>query len=371
MTAGLRDRVLRHVERSTQLTLRVQSHRTPWRDKAMRFATLLGDIEFYIVLLPVIRWIAVPFGLVPLDFAYRFTALLLTSALLAGVIKDVANLPRPPHDRVWTHKIELDRGFVSSHSMNAAALAFFTLASLWSRLGTPAQLVGTAVALAWSGAVAFSRLYNGAHSYPDIIAGYSLGISFGLLVASDAFAQWSVGWPPAMLSVAVAIVHPRPPTVTASRAVSLACLLVGLALAYQLDQFDWSASSGVLMLARIPRPDLALLWERCSVAGPVIVRLVVGLTAFRLYYVLMKLLAKSIAPRISLRAVDALAQSFAIPTYRYDKLSEKDKRALDAVIADTQHRAPLSLLIMLGVFWLLPLMLSALAIANVPAECQR
>jgi hypothetical protein len=198
-----------------------------------------------------------------------------------------------------------------------------------------------------------------------------LAWAFGLLVASPALAHWSVGWPPALLSVAVALVHPRPPTVTASRAVSLACLLVGLALAWQLDQVDWSASQGALLLARIPRPDLALLWDHCSVAGPFIVRLVVGLIAFRVYYVLMKLLAQSIAPRISLRAVDALVQSWAIPTYRYEKLSEKDKRALDAVIADTRHRAPLSLLIMLGVFWLLPAMLSALAVANVPRECQR
>jgi membrane-associated phospholipid phosphatase len=337
----------------------------------MRFATLLGDIEFYIVLLPVIRWIAVPFALVPADFAYRFTSLLLFSALLAGVIKDVANLPRPPHDRVWTHKIELDRGFVSSHSMNAAALAFFTLASLWPRLALSHQIVGVVVALGWSLAVAFSRLYNGAHSYPDIIAGYSLGISFGLLVASPAFAHWSVGWPPALVSVAVALVHPRPPTVTASRAVSLACLLVGLALAHQLDRLDWRESSAVLWLQQIRRPADMVLWDHCSIAGPIIVRLLVGLIMFRIYYIAMKALAKSIAPRISLRGVDALAQSFAIPTYRYDKLSDKDKRALDAVVADTRHRAPLSLLIMVGVFWTLPLILSSLAIANVPTECQR
>ncbi len=365
-----RVRLLRHVDKSTALTLRVQKHRNRVFDVLMIFASMMGD-EFYIVMLPLLRWVAVPFGVVDVEFAFRITTLLLFGSLLAGVIKDVANSPRPPHDRVWTAKIEIDRGFVSSHSMNAAGIAFFSLASLWSRLDHDDQHVAVAVALAWSLSIAFSRLYNGVHSWPDIVAGYSLGVFLGLSFANPAVADWTVGWPPAVLSAVIAFVHPRPPTVTASRAVALASLLHSLALAHSLQGVALGADS-LLARALGAVPFFVVPFTgACSRASPILVRLALGGGVLRLFSVVGRTVAHRLVPLLPFDAFDKLGKPVALPTFAYEKLSVEQRQELKRQIVHTRVKTLLAVPVFALVFWAVPLVFEPLAAAHLAPECRQ
>lgn len=362
-----RVRLLRHVDKSTALTLRVQKHRNRAFDLLMIFASMMGD-EFYIVMLPLLRWVAVPFGAVDLDFAFRITTLLLFGSLLAGVIKDVANSPRPPHDRVWTAKIEIDKGFVSSHSMNAAGIAFFSLASIWSTLDRDGQHTAVVVALVWSVSIAFSRLYNGVHSYPDIFAGYALGICLGLTFANPAVAEWTIGWPPALASAVIAFVHPRPPTVTASRAVALASLLTSLALAYQL-QGSGTGSLLARLVGAVPFFTVPFTAE-CSRASPILVRLALGGAVLRVFSVAGRAAAHRLVPLLPFDAFDKLGKPLALPTFAYDKPTNEQRQELKRQIAHTRAKTLMAVPVFVLVFWALPLVFEPLAAAHLAPQCQ-
>jgi membrane-associated phospholipid phosphatase len=365
-----RSRLLHHVDRSTKLTLRVQRHRNRVFDRVMHAWTLLGDIEFFIVLLPALRWIAYPLGFTSFQFAYRFTALLLTSVLVAGVIKDVFNAPRPPQSVVWMLKVEIDKGFVSSHSMTTAALAFFSFATLTTGLTADGQLLALLAAVCWSALVAFSRLYLGAHSYPDILAGYTLGVLFGFAWSSTSIAGWTLGWPPAIFSAIVALVHPRPPTVTATRALLLACSMLGVALAFELDARDWSDTLVVQALHSLPHFALPFV-DACSPVGPALVRVIVGGVAFRAVHVAGRNLFRFVTPFVPFGALDAVGRLVALPTFAYDSLSADRQRNLAHDIQHAQSRALAAILIMFVVFWAIPtLLLDPLKAAHVAADCR-
>jgi membrane-associated phospholipid phosphatase len=136
----------------------------------------MGDTNFYVVFIPFLYWVIVPLRVgVDANFVHVFSSMLFFMALIAGVLKDIMNSPRPPRDKIWRLKDEHDNGFPSSHSQNAMGLSIYVAHTFWNDFGEYRYIIAGLLAL-YTTLVAMSRFYNGVHSLPDIIAGLFAGI---------------------------------------------------------------------------------------------------------------------------------------------------------------------------------------------------
>jgi len=101
--------------------------------------------------------------------------------LISSLLKDIINRPRPqlvPHlSQVYTSS------FPSGHSM-MSAVVYLTLGSLLARLvpGRPVKVYCMFVAMALTFLVGVSRVYMGVHYPTDVLAGWTAGLVWALLV---------------------------------------------------------------------------------------------------------------------------------------------------------------------------------------------
>lgn len=123
----------------------------------MRFASLLGDRAFYVILFPAIFWFW------KRDAAVRLTVLLCVSIFINFLLKDLFQIPRP--DRLI--EVESDGfAFPSGHAQHAVVLWGF-LALNGRKLYGPAAVLVLLIGV--------SRLYLGVHWPIDVAGGWLIG----------------------------------------------------------------------------------------------------------------------------------------------------------------------------------------------------
>ena len=154
-----------------------------WLVEPMRFLSLLGNEEFFVLLLPLVYW------LVSRRVGAQLGVLLLVSVVVNGLFKIAFGLPRP----YWGGEVlslsqETSFGFPSGHAQNAALLwTFLALQSSARRVFVPLALL---LALL----ISLSRIYLGVHYPLDILGGWFLGFSLLALYLrfkAPLFAWWN------------------------------------------------------------------------------------------------------------------------------------------------------------------------------------
>jgi membrane-associated phospholipid phosphatase len=170
-------------ERSLQLILAVQRHRTPLLDLFFTATSFLANADFYLLAMPTLIWQGAP-------RVGRQTTLMVTMSLIVGnTLKDLARFPRPPSPPAWRpggaaaldSTSFADFGWPSTHAMNAVSNPLFVAWSLrryWdgTRRG---RVVVVAAGLAYTACIACGRLYLGAHGASDIRWGLGMGLAVG------------------------------------------------------------------------------------------------------------------------------------------------------------------------------------------------
>lgn len=172
----------------------IQELRSPVLDALMRILSLMGEEEFYLLILPLLAW-CVEFGV-----AIRVTAVLLLSFTVNGMLKDAIAHPRPfdldPAVRLSSAE---GGGLPSGHAQSAVVL--------WGGLTAWARRPWVWVAaVALAGLIGLSRIYLGMHFPTDVIGGWMVGAA--ILTASlwtlprfgPAISRWRPG-PQVLLAI--------------------------------------------------------------------------------------------------------------------------------------------------------------------------
>ena len=142
----------------------IQEFRGPKLDFSFRLLTFLGDIKFYIVLLPFLVWC------IDYWFGCRVAISVMVSAYISVLLKEQFELPRPgdldPDIAVIVVK---GYGLPSGHAL-LAVVVWGTIALRTNRLWTWVVCVAT-ISL-----ISLSRVYLGVHFPIDVYAGLVIGV---------------------------------------------------------------------------------------------------------------------------------------------------------------------------------------------------
>ncbi|SCU87650.1 LADA_0E05336g1_1 [Lachancea dasiensis] len=172
-------------EQSGRLNKWQIKYRSPWMDKYFAYTALMGSHMFYVVMVPMPRWIG--YSDVCRDLVY----ILGYSIYFSGFLKDYWCLPRPkspPLTRVtlsgYTTK---EYGAPSSHTANATGVA---LLMLWYICGSHTltirwKILATIGTFFYYFTLTLGRIYCGMHGILDIVSGMSIG-------AACFAARWAV-----------------------------------------------------------------------------------------------------------------------------------------------------------------------------------
>ncbi len=154
-----------------------------WLDQAAAALTSgLTWIPLYIVLLVVVIRNNERMGQIALAVGGALLCVLLADGLADGIVKPLAERPRPCNDSLFKSSVQVVYGmrpqsfsFPSAHAANTLSLAVFFSMMIRSRL------MGWTLVL-WSLANCWTRLYLGVHYPLDICCGMLLGLAVGFSV---------------------------------------------------------------------------------------------------------------------------------------------------------------------------------------------
>lgn len=139
----------------------VQQFSSPLLDSVFRWITLLGDQEYYMVVIPLVYWIWSK------EFGIRFTVVFLISIYMNTAIKYNYTAERPD---LAVRLIEEDGfSFPSGHAQGNTAFWGYIAREVnrkWAYIAATILIV----------LVAFSRVYLGVHFPLDVIAGVLIGL---------------------------------------------------------------------------------------------------------------------------------------------------------------------------------------------------
>lgn len=139
----------------------VQQWSTPFWDSFWRGITFLGDMEYYMLVIPLIYW------LYSKKFAFRFALIFLFSAYFNSASKFNFITERPPQD---LRLIDQDGyAFPSGHAQGNTVFWGFLAHQIKKTWAYAAAVILILL-------VSFSRLYLGVHYPIDVIFGISIGV---------------------------------------------------------------------------------------------------------------------------------------------------------------------------------------------------
>ena len=162
------------------LIRQVQQLRSPWLDAYFRFATFLGNEEFFLLFMPLLYWS------IHKAFGRQLAYLLMLSTYLNTFVKGLFRLPRPPQE---LRLVAQDGyGLPSGHAMNAVTVWGYT-ACRWRQWGGARWLLAGLLVLS----IGLSRIYLGVHYPADVLTGWLLGLLLLLawLRAEPGLAAWA------------------------------------------------------------------------------------------------------------------------------------------------------------------------------------
>lgn len=136
---------------------------SPALDTLFKAITTLGAEQAFLLLMPLVFWC--------LDKrrGVRLGLLLMLSAYLNAILKNLFDQPRPSADRVKVMAKETSPGLPSGHSQNSIAVyGFLAAQACRPRAWALASLVVFSVGL--------SRIYLGVHFPSDVLGGWLVGI---------------------------------------------------------------------------------------------------------------------------------------------------------------------------------------------------
>ena len=215
------------------LIVAIQQIHGPALDSIFRVITLMGEEEFYLLLLPLLFWC------VDVAMGARLAIVFLLSTYLNTDLKDLFQQPRPfdldPSVQLFSAE---GYGLPSGHSQSTVVL--WGAIAAWVR-----KTWFWVVAVALMVLIGFSRIYLGVHFPTDVLAGWIIGVTLlgiYLLVqpgVEKRLAELSLS-AQIVLSMAVPVVllviHPVKDTTTTTAV--LAGMGVGLALMHRYVSFS-------------------------------------------------------------------------------------------------------------------------------------
>lgn len=192
-----------------------------WLTPLFVLVTLLGDEEFYLLMLPITYWA------ISCRFGTRLGVMLLLSAGINGLFKSLFATPRPTFLRPEVGVVtESSFGLPSGHAQNGAAIWGVLAASVRSwplRVG----LVALIAVIGWS------RIHLGVHFLEDITLGWLIGavLVVAFVALEGRFTRWwaRVGTTERVLvSLTAAMAMIAPATLLSGRLVNVAFAWPGL-----------------------------------------------------------------------------------------------------------------------------------------------
>ncbi len=229
----------------------------PVLDAVARIFTYLGSEYFYMLILPLWYWCA------DRRRGHQLAFLFLVSMWLNGLLKDVANMPRPSAllDGVQVLVRESSNGFPSGHAQGAMTVFGYLFAEY--PVGWWRALCAVLIVL-----IAFSRPYLGVHYLGDTLGGLLIGLVV-LVLFRWGFAQGLGGTWPRRRKLLLALVVPV-----------ILLPLYGESVAYQTLGFLMGFLAGDLYAMQ------ALPYSTPARPAVAAARLGVGLAGFAVLYVL-------------------------------------------------------------------------------------
>lgn len=152
-----------------------------WLAEPMRMVSLLGNEEFYLLVMPILYWsVSARLGL-------RVAIMLLLSNGLGAFLKVTFHEPRPYwfDPRIRAFSAESSFGIPSGHAQNAA--------SIWGLIAAGVRPKGGKIALALVIIlIGFSRIFLGVHFISDVLLGWLVGglLLWGFLWVEKPLSAW-------------------------------------------------------------------------------------------------------------------------------------------------------------------------------------
>jgi membrane-associated phospholipid phosphatase len=154
---------------------------SPALDLPFKCLTFMGNLEFFLILMPLLYWC------IDRRTGVRLLILFLISAYLNSIAKVLLDQPRPfQYDPRVKPLVPAEGGGLPSGHTQGAVVVWGYLAS---RVRQPAMWGLTGFLMIW---IPVSRLYLGVHFPTDLIGGYFLGAL--LLIAYLEFASKAEAW---------------------------------------------------------------------------------------------------------------------------------------------------------------------------------
>ncbi|MDF2572221.1 MAG: superfamily protein [Sporomusa sp.] len=206
----------------------VQQLRTLTADTVFRGITLLGQEEFYLLVLPLILWC------VDFRIGVRLSFVVLLSHYVNVCVKDFIAEPRPFVFRPEVQLFPVDGYSLPSNHAQTGLVFWLGLARLAQKRYL--WLIGGGLTIL----IGFSRIYLGVHFPTDVLAGWGLGgiLLISFIAAEPLLVGWTVRLKPRYQGL-LAIVGPillfgaHPTKESASVVAALSGAGVGLILAQQ------------------------------------------------------------------------------------------------------------------------------------------
>ncbi|XP_002156869.2 probable sphingosine-1-phosphate phosphatase isoform X1 [Hydra vulgaris] len=168
----VRHKLLQSILYGTPVLLAIQHLRNKHVTRLMKFVSLLGCEEFYVLYICFLVWI------VDMRLARLSCIAMAMGFYIANAVKNSLCLPRPPSPPVKPlENAYYTWGLPSHHSVLAVVCPWYLWFYCWMHYHLQfASLVCLFMIItAWSFNVMFCRIYNGVHSPADVITGSLIG----------------------------------------------------------------------------------------------------------------------------------------------------------------------------------------------------